>query len=197
MATTGSPAPLPSIPPGELSTETRPQPALTRRETDPWPAAAPLPQQFGPYRILRQLGAGGMGTVYLAEDTRLERQVALKVPHFDPEGDRGVLERFDREAKMLATLDHPNICPVHEVGQIDGIHYLTMAYIEGESLSRQVGAQGQPPREVAALVRTLALALDEAHQKGVIHRDLKPSNILINQRGEPIIMDMLMFLRRL
>jgi hypothetical protein len=158
-------------------------------------AAAPhkspqaLPEQFGRYRIVRQLGRGGMGTVYLAHDTQLDRPVALKVPHFMAD-DATALERFYREARVAATLDHPHLCPIHDVGQHEGIHYLTMPYIEGKPLSESIAA-GTPAveRHVAALVRQLALALEEAHRRGIIHRDLKPSNIMINRRGEPVVMD--------
>src|SRR5262249_21529477 len=101
-----------------------------------------------------------------------------------------VFERFLREAQAAATLLHPNLCPIHDVGQVDGIHYLTMAYLEGRPLSEHL-RPGQPPkpRKAAALARTLALALAEAHQAGVIHRDLKPSNIIITRRGVPVIVD--------
>jgi serine/threonine protein kinase/tetratricopeptide (TPR) repeat protein len=154
------------------------------------PASGPaLPEQFGRYRILQQLGQGGMGAVYLAHDSQLDRPVALKVPHFaadDPEG----LARFLREARLAATLSHPSICPVHDVGQIDGIHYVTMAYIDGKPLADLLGGERPlPERSVAAVVRKLALALAEAHAHGVIHRDLKPSNVMINRRHEPIVMD--------
>src|SRR5262249_43243391 len=150
---------------------------------------APLPERFGRYRIVRRLGAGGMGTVYLAHDTQLDRAVALKVPSFSAQ-DPTALERFYREARAPATLDHPNPCPVHDVGQVDGTHYLTMAYIEGESLADRLGKGPAPSqREAAALVRQVALALAEAHARGVIHRDLKPSNVMLNRRGEPVVMD--------
>src|SRR5436309_5797542 len=153
-------------------------------------AALKLPAQFGRYRILQRLGHGGMGAVYLAEDTQLDRRVALKVPHFTAEDSPQVRTRFFREARAAATLDHPNLCPVHDVGEIGGTPYLTMAYIEGQPLSASVrGGQPLPPREAAAIVRKLALALHEAHQKGVIHRDLKPGNVMMNQRGEPVVMD--------
>jgi serine/threonine protein kinase len=154
------------------------------------PEAPALPEQFGRYRILRTLGKGGMGTVYLAQDSQLDRRVALKVPHFAPGDGPEVKERFFREARSAATIEHPNICPVYDVGTIAGIHYLAMAYVEGRSLADALrGGKPVPERQAAALVRKLALALAEAHQRGVVHRDLKPSNVMINQRGEPVIMD--------
>ncbi len=149
-----------------------------------------LPEQFGRYRILKQLGKGGMGSVYLAHDTELDRKVALKVPHFTEAEGKNVRDRFYREARSAATLHHANICPVYDVGEMDGTLYLTMAYIEGESLSRFVDPNKPlTQRQVATLVRKLALALQEAHSRGVIHRDLKPSNVMISKRGEPVVMD--------
>jgi formylglycine-generating enzyme required for sulfatase activity len=152
-------------------------------------AAATLPEPFGRYRILKKLGQGGMGSVYLALDTQLGRKVGLKVPHLEP-GDSTVLQRFYREARAAATLHHPNICPVHDVGEHDGIPYLTMAYIEGRTLAARLqDGEPLPQREAAEIVRKLALALQEAHAKGVIHRDLKPANVMIDHRGEPVVMD--------
>jgi serine/threonine protein kinase len=149
-----------------------------------------LPAPFGRYQLLQLLGRGNMGTVYLAQDPQLGRTVALKIPHFAPDGSTPHLSRFYREARAAAALHHPNLCPVYDVGEIDGVPYLTMAYIEGKSLHQLTrGKRPMSQPSGAGLVRKLALALEEAHQKGVIHRDLKPTNILINQRGEPVIMD--------
>jgi len=137
-------------------------------------------EQFGRYRIIKSLGKGGMGSVYLAHDTQLDRRVALKVPHFRPEDGSQVLARFYQEARAAATIQHPHICPVYDVGEINGTHYLTMAYIEGKPLTSFIDPAKLPTaRQVAALMRKLALALVKAHQAGVIHRDLKPSNIMI------------------
>ncbi len=150
----------------------------------------PLPEVFGHYRILKVLGKGGMGAVYLAHDTKLDRPVALKVPYFSPDDEPEVLERFRREAQAAATLSHPHLCPVYEYGEIDGRPYLTMAYIEGKALSDFIkSGKLLPQRDVAKVVRKLAQALQEAHAHGVIHRDLKPSNVRINQRHEPIVID--------
>jgi serine/threonine protein kinase len=158
-------------------------------------AAPTLTRRFGRYRIIKELGRGSMGAVYLVYDTQLSRQVALKVPHFQSEGDtrtldRPTLDRFYREAHAAAILDHPNLCPVHDVGRIRGIPYLTMAYIKGRPLSYFIRrAKPLPLRRVAVLVRKLAIALQVAHDKGVVHRDLKPSNIIICDTREPVIMD--------
>jgi hypothetical protein len=149
-----------------------------------------LPDTFGRYRIIRKLGQGGMGAVYLAHDTQLDRQVALKVPNFAASERGEMVERFLREARAMATIRHPNLCPVYDVGEIDGMQYLTMAYIEGRLLSEFVRPD-QPPseRQTATLIRKLALALQEMHTRGIVHRDLKPTNIFIDQRGEPVILD--------
>jgi serine/threonine protein kinase/WD40 repeat protein len=149
-----------------------------------------LPEQFGHYRIVKLLGRGGMGAVYLARDSRLDRSVALKVPRFAPEDGPQVLERFYREAKAAATIDHPNICRVYDVGEINGVPYLAMRYLEGQPLSVFVkGGNPLGQRQAAALVSKLALALQEAHNKGVIHRDLKPANVMILNGREPMLMD--------
>jgi eukaryotic-like serine/threonine-protein kinase len=149
-----------------------------------------LAGQFGRYRIVRALGKGAMGTVYLAEDTHIERQVALKTPHFteDPTGKQ--MERFFREARTAGNLRHPHICPIYDFGQIDGKHFITMAYIEGRPLSAFIQPdKPQTERQIVIVIRKLALALQEAHDHGVVHRDLKPANIMVDKKGEPIIMD--------
>jgi len=149
-----------------------------------------LPEEFGRYRILRPLGRGAMGTVYLADDTQLGRRVALKTPRFEEDDDGEILQRFYREARVAATLRHPNICPVYDVGDIGGVHYISMAYIEGRLLSSYIVPDDlQPERNVLLVVRKLAGALQEAHDRGIIHRDLKPGNVMVDERGEPIIMD--------
>jgi formylglycine-generating enzyme required for sulfatase activity/serine/threonine protein kinase len=151
-----------------------------------------LPEEFGRYRIIKRLGQGGMGSVYLAQDTHLERPVALKVPHFGSHEGPEARRRFLEEARTAATLDHPYLCPVYDAGEIDGQLYLTMAYIEGKSLAALIGTEGWPQRQVAALVGKLALALQDAHKQKVVHRDLKPANIMIKTTGprrEPVIVD--------
>src|SRR5262249_12666324 len=118
----------------------------------PAPAAsagppAALPAAFGRYQLLKVLGQGGMGAVYLARDTQLDRNVALKIPHFATNDGPQVLARFQREARAAASVVHPNICPVHEVGEIDGTPYLTMAFIEGKPLSAFARAKPPTPRQ--------------------------------------------------
>jgi predicted Ser/Thr protein kinase len=129
-----------------------------------------------------------MGTVYLAIDTQLDRQVALKTPQFDQDSD--LLQRFQREARAAAALRHPNICPIYDFGQIDGTHFISMAYIEGETLAALLETgQQQPVKRVLVIARKIAQALHEAHEHGIVHRDLKPSNVMLDKRGEPIVMD--------
>ena len=133
-----------------------------------------------------------MGSVYLAEDTQLGRRVALKVPDFGPHEAPEARKRFLAEARAAATLDHPSLCPVFDAGEIDGRLYLTMAYIQGQSLAALIGAEGWPEGQAADLVGKLALAMQEAHAKKVIHRDLKPANVMIKATGqgrEPVIVD--------
>jgi serine/threonine protein kinase len=150
-----------------------------------------LPASFGRYELTRLLGHGGMGAVYLARDTQLDRSVALKVPFFTAEDGPHVLERFFREARAAATLHHANICPIFDVGEINGIHFLTMAYIDGRSLAEVLRRGKQPisPRQAVTLVRRVALALAEAHRRQIVHRDLKPGNIMLTRDGTPIITD--------
>ena len=150
---------------------------------------ASFPIAFGRYHLLRVLGEGAMGGVYLGQDTQLQRDVAIKIPKVD-ETDRGAIQRFQREARAMATLRHANLCPVYDVGELEGVPYFTMAYIEGETLAKHLEAgKALPGREVALLILKLAQAVEEAHQRGIVHRDLKPSNIIIDHNKEPVIMD--------
>jgi serine/threonine protein kinase len=182
-----------SVPQTDHGTEYRPRSSQT---TIPPRAITPvrscsLPEEFGRYRVGRCLGQGSMGAVYLADDTQLERPVALKIPKFaDDDDDAEMTARFYREARAAAMLRHANLCPVYDVGEIDGVRYLSMAYIEGRPLS-EVLADGGPldGRDAATFVLKLARALEAAHARGVIHRDLKPANIMIDGHQEPIIMD--------
>lgn len=149
-----------------------------------------LPSQFGRYTIRRKLGQGAMGVVYLAKDVELGRLVAIKLPLFGRSSEAAIVERFQREIRAAAAIQHPNICPIYDVGQVDGSLFMTMAFIEGRPLSRVLDEQvSLSVNQAVSLVRKLALALHAAHQRGIVHRDLKPANIMIDGRGEPIIMD--------
>ncbi len=152
--------------------------------------SASLPRSFGRYQLERELGRGGMGTVCLATDRLLNRQVALKLLRVQPEDGQEIVERFYREARSMASLQHANLCPIYDFGEVDGQPYLTMAYINGRPLSEFL-VDGRPlaTRYAVKLALTLATALHQAHQAGIVHRDLKPANVMINQEGEPILLD--------
>jgi serine/threonine protein kinase len=175
------------------SPETGSHPSAPTRTSNPNLPPAPsgsLPEQFGRYRVLEKLGRGNMGTVYLVHDCRLNRRVALKVPYYTAEDRDDVLARFAREAQAAGTLHHPNICPLHDVGEQDSIPYLTMAYIEGRPLSKVLREDGaMRPARAVEIISRLAQALEHAHSRGVLHRDLKPSNIMLTPKGDPVIMD--------
>ena len=149
-------------------------------------------RNLGRYHILEQLGEGGMATVFKAYDTRLESDVAVKVIRTDnlpPSGVEQALSRFEREAKALAKLTHPNIVPIIDYGEYEDSPYLVMKYLPGGTLKQMLKSQPMPWQEAAALLIPIARALDYAHRQGMIHRDVKPSNILITADGEPMLTD--------
>src|SRR6202051_3797345 len=142
-------------------------------------------KQLGPYKVLGAIGSGGMGEVYQAHDTKLGRDVAIKVlPEafaHDPER----LSRFQREAKMLAALNHPNIAAIYGLEQSNSTSYLVMELVPGETLHERVKRDGAIPIEEAlAIARQIAEALEAAHEKGIIHRDLKPANVKVTPEGK-------------
>jgi eukaryotic-like serine/threonine-protein kinase len=148
-------------------------------------------QSLGRYRILEQLGEGGMATVYRGYDTRLERDVAIKVirvDQFSPASLERVLARFEREAKSLARLSHPNIVKVHDFGEHEGSPYLVLEYVPGRTLKEKVGTP-MPWQQAIHLLLPVAQALAYAHEHGIIHRDVKPSNILLTEKGQPMLSD--------
>jgi serine/threonine protein kinase len=164
-------------------------PTLTASGTSATIGELGIPNPFGRYTVTRLLGRGGMGAVFLAQDAQLDRPVALKIPVFGKSLTAGQKERFIREAKAIAALRHPNLCPVFDVDEEQGILYLTMAYIDGQPLSALIQRGPVPPPKAVDLVRRMARAMHEAHAHGTIHRDLKPANILIDKAGEPVVMD--------
>ncbi len=150
-----------------------------------------FPVQIGCYRVLRELGEGGMGTVYLAEDKRLDCRVALKVLRVRKEDGPKPIDRFYREAQLAQSIQHPYICPVYEVGNLDGLHYLTMPFVEGTPLNQLISPETPWSQHRAAkVVRRVALALEALHQRQVLHRDLKPHNIMLRTNDEPMVMDL-------
>ena len=151
---------------------------------------APAEKVLGRYRILQELGAGAMGTVYLAQDTQLDRQVALKTPRFVGDDTSDAIARFYREAQSAAKLQHRNICPVYDVGKIDSQHFISMAFIRGRCMTECVKPGALlTTTDAASLVQRLALGMAEAHRQNVVHRDLKPANIMIDLENEPVVMD--------
>jgi len=145
--------------------------------------------QVAHYRIVSRLGEGGMGEVYLATDTRLERSVALKVLPAAVARDSVRMERFDREARAASALNHPNVAHIYEIGEVDGIHFLVMEFIEGETLDRRIEGHALPVDEIAEIGSQVADALDTAHGKGIVHRDIKPANLMITPRGLVKVLD--------
>jgi TolB-like protein len=145
--------------------------------------------KIGPYEIQSPLGAGGMGEVYRATDTKLGRDVALKVLPAEMAHDPERLARFRREAKALAQLDHPNIVTIHSVEECDGVHFLTMQLVEGQPLDRLIPAGGLPVEQIVEIASALGDALAAAHEKGIVHRDLKPANVMVSNEGRVKVLD--------
>ncbi len=143
--------------------------------------------RLGPYEILDAIGAGGMGEVYRAKDTRLDRTVAIKILPAHLSSDPLRKQRFDREAKSISSLNHPNICVLHDVGQQDGIDYLVMECVEGETLAKRLEKGALPLEQVLKYGMQIADALDKAHRSGVVHRDLKPGNIMLTPAGAKLL----------
>jgi serine/threonine protein kinase/tetratricopeptide (TPR) repeat protein len=148
-----------------------------------------IPQEISHYRIIERLGAGGMGEVFLAQDIRLDRKVAIKMLPAKSIGNEQAKKRLFREAKAAATLDHPNICSIYEVGEEGDCAFIAMQYIEGRTLSRIIKNNPLSPMEVVDIGIQAAEALAEAHSRGVIHRDIKPQNVIITPRGQVKILD--------
>src|SRR6202790_749477 len=151
------------------------------------PMAILTGRRLGPHEILSAIGAGGMGEVYRARDTRLDRIVAIKVlpTHL---ADRSELrERFEREARTIASLNHPHICTLFDIGQQDGIDYIVMEYLEGETLAHRLLKGPLPLDQVLRYSIEISDALDKAHRKGITHRDLKPGNIMLTKTGAKLL----------
>src|ERR1035438_7489680 len=139
--------------------------------------------KLGPYEIQNPLGAGGMGEVYRARDLRLERSVAIKVLPTHHSFNPVLRARFEQEAKSVSALQHPNICVLHDIGSQDGVDFMVMEYIAGQSLDKLIPSAGLPIDLALNYAIQLAEALACAHSAGFVHRDLKPSNVLIDERG--------------
>jgi eukaryotic-like serine/threonine-protein kinase len=174
----GSFAERPAVPDEDVSAAVGP----TQRRLQPG-------DQLGRYEIAEWLGAGGMGEVYRARDTRLSRTVAIKILHPALHDDPELLQRFEREARTLATLSHPHICHVFDVGQQDGVDFLVMEYLDGQTLAELLDNGALPVKDALAIATQIADAVEAAHEKGIVHRDLKPANIKVRADGTVKVLD--------
>src|ERR1700757_2923899 len=143
--------------------------------------------KLGPYEIVGPLGAGGMGEVYRAKDTRLDRTVAVKILPAHLSNDPVRKQRFEREAKTISNLNHPHICVLYDVGHQDGTDYLVMECVEGETLAKRLEKGPLPLEQVLKHGAEIADALDRAHRTGIVHRDLKPGNIMLTATGAKLL----------
>lgn len=149
----------------------------------------PVGTRLGPYEVVAPIGAGGMGEVYRARDTRLGREVAVKVMRAAATADEDRRHRFAREARAASALSHPNIATVYDVGEAAGVHYIAMELVEGRTLASRIADGPLPPREVIEVASQVAEALDEAHSHGILHRDIKPANLIVTPRGRVKVFD--------
>src|SRR5258706_15905233 len=141
------------------------------------------------YRIVSQLGAGGMGEVYLAQDNKLDRKVALKILPADLAANQDRMRRFVQEAKAAAALNHPNIATIHEIGESDGVNFIAMEFIDGVTLREKIHQERSEVRKLLRYLQHAAEVLARAHAAGIVHRDLKPDNIVITRDGHAKILD--------
>ena len=146
-------------------------------------------KSVGPFKILSRLGSGGMGEVYLAEDSRLGRKIALKLLPHDFSRDLDLVARFKQEAKAASALNHPNVATIYEAGESDGVGYIAMEYVEGQTLEAKIGGQPLAWTEIVAIAAQVTDALDEAHSKRITHRDIKSANIMVTARGQAKVLD--------
>ena len=144
---------------------------------------------LGQYQVIEQIGHGGMGQVYKAQDLRLSRTVALKFLPPWKRGDPKDRERLTREAKYASTLNHPNIVTIHDIAECDGVNFIVMEYVSGETLDRVIPPGGMPPDQMLEYATQIADALSAAHRAGILHGDLKPRNIMVSDSGRVKLLD--------
>ena len=152
-------------------------------------SASPIGLTISHYRVLRRLGAGGMGEVYEAEDTQLGRRAAMKFLRADMAGDAEMLQRFLLEARAASALNHPNICTIYDMGEADGKPFIVMEFLEGQGLDRKIGGKSLENDLLLDLGSQIAAGLHVAHTKGIIHRDVKPANIFVTCDGQVKLLD--------
>src|SRR5262245_3128204 len=144
---------------------------------------------LGHFHVEAQLGAGGMGEVYRARDTRLDRAVALKVLPPDVAGDADRMQRFAREARAASALNHPNVATIHDIGESDSVRFIVMEYVEGQTLAQRLADQPLTVSEIVDIAIQVADALEAAHAKGITHRDIKPANLMLTHLGHVKVLD--------
>src|SRR5438309_6577845 len=145
--------------------------------------------KLGRYEIRAKIGEGGMGEVYLAEDTQLHRKVALKILPADLASNKDRMRRFEQEAQAAAALNHPNIATIHEIGESDGVHFIAMEFIDGQTLREKIHRERTELRKLLRFLQHAAEGLAKAHTAGIVHRDLKPDNIMITRDGHAKMLD--------
>ena len=146
-------------------------------------------KQLGQYTIVEHIGAGGMGEVYRARDEKLDRDVAIKMLPDEFARDPERLDRFEREAKLLAAVNHPNIAVIHGLEEVDGLRFLALELVEGEGLDERIAHQSLSVEEALDVACQIAKALEAAHAKGIVHRDLKPANVKLSAGGHVKVLD--------
>src|SRR5215472_114382 len=154
--------------------------------TDHMPAAGKI---LGHYRVEEKLGEGSFGAVFRGEDLRLQRKVALKIPHLRGDSDGEAWGRLLREGRAASALNHPNICAIYDIGEEDGIHYIAFEYVEGRTLKDMIGEGPLAALTALSYAGQIAAALAHAHSRGFIHRDLKSSNVIITAAGQAKLLD--------
>src|SRR5258708_29498818 len=145
--------------------------------------------KLGHYEILSQIGSGGVGEVYLAEETKLDRKIALKVLPAEVAENQDRMRRFVQEAKAAAALNHPNIAHIYEIGEDNGTNFIAMEFVEGVALEEKIAGAPLPVAEIVRVGSQFADALDEAHSHGIVHRDIKSANVMLDRRGSVKVLD--------